>query len=219
MTADLGFEHVLVRGTGSLTLLLLHGTGGDEHQLVDLGRQLAPEATLLSPRGKELENEVSRRFFRRLRVGEFDLPNLLARTDELAEFVVGAAVAYDLDAENVVALGYSNGANIAASILLRRPEVLAGAALLRATLPYEPEATPELGGKRVMLAAGTRDPYVPEQLSDRLAGLLEAGGAEVTYLKSDGGHELAEAELERVCEWLRPEQRAARCGHQSPRTG
>jgi phospholipase/carboxylesterase len=199
---DLGFEHALVRGTGALTLLLLHGTGGDEHQLVDLGRQLAPEATLLSPRGKELENGVYPRFFRRLRVGEFDLPNLLARTDELADFVGRAAEAYDLDAEHVIALGYSNGANIAASVLLRRPEVLAGAALLRATLPYEPEATPELGGKRVLLATGTRDPYVPEQLSDRLADLLEAGGAEVTYLKSDLGHEPAQSELERVREWL-----------------
>jgi phospholipase/carboxylesterase len=202
VTPDLGFEHVLVRGTGALTLLLLHATGGDEHQLVDLGRQLAPEATLLSPRGKELENGLYPRFFRRLRVGEFDLPNLLARTDELADFVGRAAEAYDLDAEHIIALGYSNGANIAASVLLRRPEVLAGAALLRATLPYEPEATPELGGRRVLLATGTRDPFVPEQLSDRLAELLEAGGAEVTYLKSDLGHELMQSELERVREWL-----------------
>ncbi len=202
MTADLGFEHVLVRGTGALTLLLLHATGGDEHQLVDLGRQLAPEATLLSPRGKELENGLYPRFFRRLRVGEFDLPNLLARTDELADFVGRAAEAYDLDAEHIIAVGYSNGANIGASVLLRRPEVLTGAALLRATLPYEPEATPELGGRRVLLATGTRDPYVPEQLSDRLAELLEAGGAEVTYLKSDLGHELTQSELERVREWL-----------------
>jgi phospholipase/carboxylesterase len=199
---DLGFEHVLVRGTGALTLLLLHGTGGDEHQLVDLGRQLAPEATLLSPRGKELENGVYPRFFRRLRVGEFDLPNLLARTDELADFVGRAVEAYELDAEHVIALGYSNGANIAASVLLRRPEVLAGAALLRATLPYEPQATPELGGKRVLMATGTRDPYVPDQLSDRLAELLEEGGADVTYLKSDLGHELAPSELARLGEWL-----------------
>jgi phospholipase/carboxylesterase len=202
VTADLGFEHVLVRGTGALTLLLLHATGGDEHQLVDLGRRLAPEATLISPRGKELENGVYPRFFRRLRVGEFDLPNLVARTDELADFVGRAAEAYDLDAEHIIALGYSNGANIAASVLLRRPEVLAGAALLRATLPYEPEATPELGGRRVLLATGTRDPFVPEQLSDRLAELLEAGGTEVTYLKSDLGHELMQSELERVREWL-----------------
>jgi phospholipase/carboxylesterase len=205
VTPELGFEHVLVRGTSPLTLLLLHGTGGDEHQLVDLGRQLAPEATLLSPRGKELENGISPRFFRRLRMGEFDIPNLLARTDELAKFVGRAAAEYELDPEKVVALGYSNGANAAASVLLRRPEALAGAALLRATLPYEPEATLELGGKRVLLATGTQDPYVPEQLSDRLAELLETAGAEVTYLKSDLGHELSPVELARVGEWLRRE--------------
>jgi phospholipase/carboxylesterase len=205
MKADLGFEHVLVPGSGDLTLLLLHGTGGDEHQLVGLGRQLAPEATLLSPRGKELENGVSPRFFRRLRIGEFDLPNLLARTDELADFVGQAASEYDLDPDNVVALGYSNGANIAASVLLRRPEALSGGALLRATLPYEPESTPELDGKRVLLATGTRDPYVPEDLSDRLAELFEAGGAEVTYLKSELGHDLSQSELEQVGDWLRRE--------------
>jgi phospholipase/carboxylesterase len=205
MKADLGFEHVLVPGRGDLTLLLLHGTGGDEHQLVGLGRQLAPEATLLSPRGKELENGVSPRFFRRLRIGEFDLPNLVARTDELADFVGQAASEYDVDPDNVVALGYSNGANIAASVLLRRPEALAGGALLRATLPYEPESTPELDGKRVLLATGTRDPYGPEDLSDRLAELFEAGGAEVTYLKSALGHDLSQSELEQVGEWLRRE--------------
>jgi phospholipase/carboxylesterase len=201
VTADLGFEHVLVPGTGGPTLLLLHGTGGDEHQLVDLGRQLAPGTTLLSPRGKELEHGAPR-FFRRLRVGEFDIPNLLARTDELADFVAAAREEYGL--ADVVALGYSNGANVAASMLLRRPEELAGAALLRATLPYEPETTPALAGRRVLLATGTRDPYVTEQQSDRLAALLREGGAEVTYLKADRGHDLAPDELAAVGDWLRP---------------
>jgi phospholipase/carboxylesterase len=198
---ELGFEHVLVPGSGALTLLLLHGTGGDERQLVDVGRRLAPDARLLSPRGKELEGS-SPRFFRRFRLGEFDIPNLLARTDELAEFVNAAGEAYGLG--DVVALGYSNGANIAASLLFRRPEVLSGAALLRATLPYEPEATPAVEGRRVLLATGTRDPYVPEELSDRLAALLREGGAEVTYLKADRGHELAPDDLAAVGDWLRP---------------
>ena len=198
---ELGFEHVLVPGSVALTLLLLHGTGGDEHQLVDLGRQLAPEATLLSPRGKELEGS-SPRFFRRFRLGEFDIPNLLARTDELAEFVNAAREAHGLG--NVIALGYSNGANIAASLLFRRPEVLSGAALLRATLPYEPETTPAVEGRRVLLATGTWDPYVPEELSDRLAALLREGGADVTYLKADRGHELAPDDLAAVGDWLRP---------------
>jgi phospholipase/carboxylesterase len=198
---ELGFEHVLVPGASALTLLLLHGTGGDEHQLVDLGRRLAPDATLLSPRGKELEGGAPR-FFRRFRLGEFDIPNLLARTDELAGFVAAAREAYRLG--DVVALGYSNGANIAASVLFRRPEVLAGAALLRATLPYEPETTPAVEGKRVLLATGTWDPYVPEDLSDRLAALLREGGADVTYLKADRGHELVPDDLAAVGDWLRP---------------
>jgi predicted esterase len=202
VTAELGFEHVLVRGPSAFTLLLLHGTGGDEHQLVGLGRQLAPEATLLGPRGKELEDGVSLRFFRRLRLGEFDLPNLIARTGELADFVTAAREEYGLG--DVVALGYSNGANIAASVLFRRPETLAGAALLRATLPFEPETVPAVAGKRVLLATGTRDPYVPETASDRLAELLEAGGADVTYLKSERGHDLAPEELGAVGEWLGP---------------
>jgi phospholipase/carboxylesterase len=201
MRPDLGFEHLLVPGTGALTLLLLHGTGGDEHQLVDLGRQLAPGATLLSPRGKELEHGAPR-FFRRFRIGEFDIPNLLARTDELAGFVGAAREAYGLG--DVVALGYSNGANIAAGMLLRRPEALAGAALLRATLPYEPETTPALDGRRVLLATGTRDPYVTEEQSDRLAALLREGGADVTYLKAERGHELAPDEPAAVGDWLRP---------------
>ena len=201
MASNLGFEHVLVRGASTFTLLLLHGTGGDEHQLVGLGRQLAPGATLLSPRGKELEGGVSLRFFRRLALGEFDIPDLLARTDELAGFVAAARTEYGLG--DVVALGYSNGANIAASMLFRRPEALAGAALLRATLPFEPEAVPAVAGKRVLLATGTRDPYVPETASDRLAELLEGGGAEVTYLKSERGHDLAPEELGAVGEWLR----------------
>jgi predicted esterase len=194
-----------VAGESRLTVLLLHGTGGDEHQLLELGRRLAPGANLLSPRGKELEGGVALRFFRRLGLGEFDIPNLLARTDELAEFVRAAAEAYGFDADKVVALGYSNGANIAASVLLRRPGVLAGAALLRATLPYEPEAPPNLTGTKVLLVNGTHDPYVPEELSDRLAELLEAASAELTYLKSDLGHELSETELVQVADWVRPQ--------------
>jgi phospholipase/carboxylesterase len=201
--AELGFEHAYVPGDPALTLLLLHGTGGDEHQLIGLGSQLAPGATLLSPRGKELENGVSPRFFRRLGMGRFDIPNLLARTDELADFVAAARAEYGL--EDVVALGYSNGANIAASVLLRRPETLAGAALLRAMLPYEPDEAPSLQGKRVLLATGTRDPYVTEEQSDRLAELLGEGGADVTYLKADRGHDLAPEELNAVAEWLRPQ--------------
>jgi predicted esterase len=199
---DLGFEHVLAPGRGRTTLLLLHATGGDEHQLVDLGRRLAPQATLLSPRGKELENGVTRRFFRRHSALELDIPDLLERTDELADFVAAAAAAYALDRGRVVALGYSNGANIAASLLMRRPETLHGAALLRPMLPYEPDGPLSLDGRRVLVAAGARDPLVPRGQGERLAQVLAAAGAEVAYREADAGHELAPSDLAEAAGWL-----------------
>lgn len=201
-TPDLGFEHVLDHGTGAGTLLLLHATGGDEHQLVALGRQLAPEATLLSPRGKVLEQGTTRRFFARRSAFDLDIPDLLARTDELAEFVVAATGAYGLDPDRVVALGYANGANIGVSLLLRRPEVLAGAALLRPTLPYEPDETPAVGGKPVLIAAGSRDPYVEAGKAERLADVLRAGGADVTFRETGPSHGLTDVDLAATAEWL-----------------
>ena len=199
---DLGFEYVFVPGSGDTTLLLLHSTGGDEHQLVDLGRQLAPEANLLSPRGKVLENGVTRRFFRRHSPLELDIPDLKARTDELAQFVTAATDAYGFDPGRVVALGYSNGANVAASLLLRHPGLLSGAALWRATLPYEPESVPAVAGTRVLIASGTRDPFVVAGGYERLAEILRAGGADVTLELAPTGHELLPADIEATQSWL-----------------
>jgi predicted esterase len=200
--ADLGFEHVFERGTTGWTLLLLHGTGGDEHDLVGLGRQLAPGAALLSPRGKVSENGALR-FFRRLAVGRLDIPDLLARTDELAEFAAAAARTYDFDARRVVAVGFSNGANIAASLLLRRPETLRGAALLRPMLPYEPERTPQLGGTDVLIAAGEADPYSSAEQTRRLAEILRAGGAAVTVHTATGAaHNLTRGDLAETARWM-----------------
>ena len=139
---ELGFTHLFEPGEEGWALLLLHGTGGDERDLVGLGRRLAPGAALLSPRGKVLEDGVAPRFFRRLAVGRLDIPDLLVRTDELAEFVAGAVERYRLDPERVIAVGFSNGANIAVSLLLRHPSLLRAAALLRPTLPYEPAQSP-----------------------------------------------------------------------------
>jgi phospholipase/carboxylesterase len=199
---QLGFEHVYERGEGPWTLLLLHGTGGDEHDLVGLGRQLAPGAALLSPRGKVLENGMPR-FFRRLAVGQLDIPDLLARTDELTEFVSAAAAAYERDPQRVVAVGFSNGANIAASLLLRRPGILRGAALLRAMLPYEPERSPDLTGTDVLIAAGESDPYSPEDQVRRLAEILTGAGASVTTTVEPGaGHVLTQNDLRRLAAWL-----------------
>jgi phospholipase/carboxylesterase len=200
--AELGFAHVYEPGDAPWTLLLLHGTGGDEHDLVPLGRQLAPGAALLSPRGKVLENGMPR-FFRRLAVGQLDIPDLLARTDELAEFISAASNAYELDPRRVVAVGFSNGANIAASLLLRRPGALRGAALLRAMLPYEPEHAPDLTGTDVLISAGETDPYSPPDQVRRLTEILgEAGATVTTSVEPGAGHGLTENDLRRVGAWV-----------------
>jgi phospholipase/carboxylesterase len=200
---DLGFEHVFEPGTGALTLLLLHGTGGDEHDLVPLGRQLAPGAALLSPRGKVLEGSMPR-FFRRVAVGRFDIPDLLARTDELAAFAGAAAEHYGRDPSRLVAVGLSNGANVAASLLLRHPGLLQAAALLRPTLPYEPAAAPALAGTGVLIDAGEADPYSPADRVRRLAEILTAGGADVSVHTEPGaGHGLTRNDLATVARWMR----------------
>ena len=197
------FEHVFQPGDGPWTLLLLHGTGGDEHDLVPLGRQLVPAANLISPRGKVLENGVSLRFFRRLAVGELDIPDLHHRTDELAGFVTESAATYSFDPERVIALGLSNGANIAVSLLFRHPGLLRAAALLRPMLPYEPDGDLDLDGTDVLIAAGGRDPYVPSSESVALGKELEAHNAGVTmHLNPESGHGLTEGDLVETSRWL-----------------
>jgi predicted esterase len=199
---DLGFAHVFEPGSSAWTLLLLHGTGGDEHDLIGLGRQLAPTAALLSPRGKVLENGMPR-FFRRLAVGQLDIPDLLARTDQLASFVSEATDAYGVDPGKVVAIGLSNGANVAASLLLRRPTTLRAAGLLRPMLPYEPEQIPQLTGTDVLIESGERDPYSSTEQVTRLTEILRAGGAEVTATVEPGaGHGLTQGDLQRLAAWV-----------------
>jgi predicted esterase len=199
----LDFKHVHIPGDGKApwTLLLLHGTGGDERDLLPLGARIAPGATLLSPRGKVLENGMPR-FFRRLAMGVFDVEDLKFRTQELAGFVADAAKHYGFDAKRLLALGYSNGANIAASLMLLRPEVLAGAVLLRPMIPLTPDRTPDLTGVRVFAAAGAHDPIVRPEETERLAGMLRAAGAEVEIHWSPGGHELSEEELDKARAWV-----------------
>lgn len=200
-TTSLGFAHVYEAGSGEWTLLLLHGTGGDEHDLVGLGRQLAPSAALLSPRGKVLEAGMPR-FFRRLAIGQLDIPDLLVRTDELAAFVRAAASEYGRDPAKIAALGFSNGANIAVSLLLRHPELLAAAALLRPMLPYEPDAPIALPGTDVLIAAGEGDPYSSPQQTQRLAELLAGAGADVTVRVEPGaGHGLGQGDLRALEQW------------------
>jgi predicted esterase len=201
-TTDLGFHHVFEPGASDWTLLLLHGTGGDEHDLVDLGRRLAPDAALLSPRGQALENGMPR-FFRRLAVGRLDIPDLIERTDELAEFVTAAAGEYELEPRRIVALGFSNGANIAVSVLLRRPGLLRGAALLRPMLPYEPADTPALTGTHVLIDAGEHDPYSSPEQTRRLADILRSGGAAVSvHTEPRAGHNLTQNDLAQTARWI-----------------
>ena len=184
-----------------LTLLLLHGTGGDESDLLDLGRTLAPGAGLLSPRGRVLEHGAPR-FFRRLAEGVFDLPNLHAETADLADFVAASAVEYGFDPKRIVAVGFSNGANIAASMLLSGRGGLAGAILLRPMVPFEPAAVPDLKGVPVLIASGTRDPLVPRQQTHRLAAVLRGGGAAVTIAEQPAGHGMVAADVTVARDWL-----------------
>jgi phospholipase/carboxylesterase len=196
------FIHEFVPGRSARTLLLLHGTGGNEHDLISLGRVLDPNAALLSPRGKVLENGMPR-FFRRLAEGVFDLEDLRYRTNELADFVTAAAQHYRFATDQLVAVGYSNGANIAASMLLLRPDLAPKAILFRAMVPLNPDKLPDLASVRVWIGAGDQDPIVPALETKRLAELLRRAGAEVTIRFLEGGHELTRDDLEAAREWLR----------------
>jgi predicted esterase len=202
MSSELDFVHRFVPGSSDRTLLLLHGTGGNEHQLIPLGRELDPAAALLSPRGKVLENGHAR-FFRRLAEGVFDLEDLQRRTDELAEFVLAAAAHYQFAVEKMVAVGYSNGANIAASILLRRAGVLQTAVLLRAMVPFLPEKLLDLSTVRVWIAGGKQDVIIAPAETQRLADLLQAAGANVSAHFFEAGHGLTNEEFVLVSRWLK----------------
>ena len=183
------------------TLLLLHGTGGDESDLLPLGKLLHPEANRLSPRGRVLERGMPR-FFRRLAEGVFDQEDLRLRTTELAEFIEAGAQEYGFDPQNVIAVGYSNGANIAASLLLRQPEILAGAILFHPMVPFEPEALPDLSGKPIFIGAGENDPIVPSANTEALAALFQRSGADVSLYWHRGGHSLTQDEVHAAQTWL-----------------
>jgi len=187
--------------SGARTLLLLHGTGGDENDLIPLGRDLDPAAGLLSPRGNVLENGMPR-FFRRLAEGVFDEEDVIRRAHELADFVGAAAEQYEFDPQRVFAVGYSNGANMAAAILLLRPEILAGAVLFRAMVPLVPPVMPDLVRTRVLLSSGEHDPIVPKENAQRLAAMLREAGANVMVRFEPAGHALAFGDIETAKGWI-----------------
>jgi phospholipase/carboxylesterase len=193
------YRFVPAEGAGAPPLLLLHGTGGDENDLLDLGRMLSPDSALLSPRGRVLENGMPR-FFRRLAEGVFDEDDVRRRAAELADFVDETRQRLGIGAP--VAVGYSNGANIAAAMMLLRPGTLSGAALLRAMVPLSDPPQADLGGLPVLIASGQMDPIVPTSNSARLAEMLLDAGADVTYRTLPVGHQLSRADLVLTREWL-----------------
>lgn len=207
--SELGFLHRWEPREGAArTLLLLHGTGGDEHDLIPLGDLLDREANLLSPRGQVLEQGMPR-FFRRLAEGVFDLPDLERRTDALADFLRAASATYGFPLGGVTAVGFSNGANIAASLLLRHPGLVTQAVLLRAMVPFEPEAPVDLRGTRVFMGSGERDPIIPPPNSERLASILQGAGADVTLRWAPVGHQLTRDDVDAARAWLAPRAAAS----------
>lgn len=224
---ELGFQHCWVPAPQaaqtnaqtvgeSPTLLLLHGTGGSENDLIALAKTLCVPCNLLSPRGRVLENGMAR-FFRRFDNGAFDEDDLKTQTHDLAQFVADAAHCYGFDASCVVALGFSDGANIASSLLLLAPQTLCGAMLLRAMVPLKNFVKPQIGGAKldnsspdivksggakVFLASGEYDPIVPVENARRLASLLRENGAHVTHEWEDAGHNLTNDDIEAMREWL-----------------
>jgi len=188
--------------TGSdRTLLLLHGTGGDETDLLGLARAIDKSAALISPRGKVLEQGMSR-FFRRLAEGVFDEEDLIARTHELADFVGAAAKEYQRDPMKIIAVGFSNGANIAAAMLLLRPEALRAGVLIRAMVPLIPRKRVDLAGKSALILSGTADPIVPRENAERLANLLRDAGADVTHELIEASHGMTMEDVETARDWL-----------------
>jgi phospholipase/carboxylesterase len=203
----LGFIHRYIPPLGkddksALTLLLLHGTGGNEDDLLPLGRELDPHAGLLSPRGKILEAGRIPRFFRRLAEGIFDIEDLKFRTFELAEFVENASKVYKFDLNKVIAVGYSNGANIAASMLLLKPQTLSGAVLFRAMVPLVPDSLGDLSEKYILLSSGLKDPIATRQEAERLYGLFKQASAIVDLQWQKSGHELTEDDIHVAKQWL-----------------
>ena len=197
------FIHRFVPATAPAmpTMLALHGTGGDENDLIPLAKMISPTSAVLSPRGRVLE-QGKPRFFRRIAEGIFDLEDLRLRTEELAGFIADSAARYKFDPSRVIAVGYSNGANIAGSLLLSHPGVLAGGILLRPMVPFEPDTLPDLSGTHVLLSAGRHDPLIPPPSTERLKALLEGSKADVTLTWHETGHSLLPREMEQAARWF-----------------
>jgi predicted esterase len=204
---DLGFVHIFVPAEepNSPTLLLLHGTGGDERDLLPHGGELWPGAALLGVRGKVLENGMPR-FFRRIAEGVFDVEDLKSRTEELAHFIDTASERYAFSKKKLIAVGYSNGANIAASLILLHPHYLAAAVLFRPMVPFAPDLIRDFSHLSVFISAGRLDPIVPSGQAEELGAIFESGGADLTISWHRGGHELGDDDIHAANTWLSNEK-------------
>jgi predicted esterase len=211
---DFGFNHIFINSfsNGSnnkkyddrnkkLTLVLLHGTGGNEEDLIFLGKKIEPNASVLSPRGKVLENGLPR-FFRRLSEGVFDLEDLRIRSHELADFIQKCSLHYKFDLENTIAIGFSNGANISVSMLFLRPEVLQGAILFRAMVPFIPDPLPNLSSKKILLSAGLEDPIVSRNETENLFRLFQKTNAIITLKWLPSSHNLIQEDILVAKPWI-----------------
>ncbi len=211
---DFGFNHIFINsfsnssnnkkyddGNKKLTLVLLHGTGGNEEDLIFLGKKIEPNASILSPRGKVLENGMPR-FFRRLSEGIFDLEDLRIRSHELADFIQKCSLHYKFDLEKTIAIGFSNGANISVSMLFLRPEVIQGAILFRAMIPFIPDPLPNLSSKKVLLSAGLEDPIVSRNETENLYRLFQKTNAITTLKWQPSSHNLIQEDIVVAKPWI-----------------
>ena len=217
---DFGFNHIFVKSSYSssnsfnnnnkkenenasknLTFILLHGTGGNEEDLIFLGKEIEPNSAILSPRGKVLENGMPR-FFRRLAEGVFDIEDLKFRTHELADFIQKCSLHYKFDLNQTIAIGFSNGANIAASMLLLRPDLLQGAILFRAMVPLIPDPLPDLSNKKILFSAGLNDPIVSRTETENLCRLFQKSSAIITLKWQNSSHNLIQNDVVIAKEWI-----------------
>jgi len=196
-------KHIFKQGSSEKpTLLLLHGTGGTENDLLPLAEMIDPEASVLSVRGNVSENGMPR-FFKRLSEGVFDLEDLAFRTKELSDFLDNASQEHGFDRSNVVALGYSNGANIAGSLLFHYENVLKGAILHHPMVPVRDKELPSLSNVPVLITAGDNDPICPPEETNDLTNLLQDAGANVEVFWHSQGHQLTQDEAKKAKEWYK----------------
>jgi predicted esterase len=209
---DFGFTHIFINSSKSshnndlttkkLTLVLLHGTGGNEEDLIFLRKEIDPNASILSPRGKVLENGLMPRFFRRLAEGVFDIEDLKFRTHELADFIRKCSLHYKFNLNQTIVVGFSNGANIATSMLLLRSEVFQGAILFRAMVPLVPNTLPDLSNKKILLSSGLNDPIVSRTETENLYKLFRKTNANITLKWQNSSHNLIQEDILVARKWI-----------------